>query len=232
MKAALLPFFLLTSLMCFSQEKFTITLGTGIGQYKMQELKSFQHDLEWFANLDGILETIDEFPPYLFYSGEVAMQLKNRFAIGLIYRFQSTGAKSAYSDYSGVLRLEQHLRANNVGILLDFTAWKKSKYALSAQLRAYQSWTTGYFERELFIHGSTDGIETMSGDLKGNSIALNPDVCFSYYVLQNLSVNLTTGYCFDFKGDLEIDAPFSGYSWIQKSDWSGLRIGLSTSYKF
>jgi len=76
------------------------------------------------------------------------------------------------------------------------------------------------------------GIETMSGDLKGNSIALNPDVCFSYYVLQNLSVNLTTGYCFDFKGDLEIDAPFSGYSWIQKSDWSGLRIGLSTSYKF
>ena len=233
MKYFITILFLILGLTGFSQDRLTITFGTGVGQYKMEDLKKFQKQHEYWSG--NVLETVDNFPAHFFYSGEATVRISKLFSVGLIYRLQSTGCKSAYSDYSGVWRIEQKLKSDNAGILVDFSLLTKNKFSMALQGRAYYAWTKyEYAEKMQLYDYSLDN--TYNTIHKDKSIMLNPDVSFSYDILKNISLNLTTGYCFDFKGQLEnVTTPVPGWNWIPTTleyDWSGLRIGLSASYKF
>ena len=225
--------FLSIGLAGFSQERFTITFGTGVGQYKMEELKNFQELKEYWSG--NILGTVDNFPAYFFYSGEAMVRINKLFSIGLVYRLQSTGCKSAYSDYSGVWRIEQKLKSDNAGILVDFPLLTKNKFAVAFQGRVYYAWTTFEYneKQQLYDYPQEVAYKTIHRD---KSVMLSPDLSFSYNILKHISLNLTTGYCFDTKGQLEnVTTLFPGVSWVPTTseyDWSGLRIGLSASYKF
>lgn len=235
MKHALAIVFLVIGADClFAQDRFKVTLGTGLGQYKMDDLKEFQDIQEAFFDAYE-LDRIDNFPAYMYFGGEISVRIHRIISLGLIYRLQSTGCKSSYSDYSGVLQVEQLVKANNAGLLVDFQLWNKNKMSLSGQTRIYYNWTDLKNKQYLNIYSVDDDLLNNTAELKSSSVMINPDISFSYEIFDRLLANLSAGYCIDFKGDLESTSGqplrnFEGES--LQSDWSGFRIGLSASYKF
>jgi len=218
----------------FAQDRFKVTLGTGLGQYKMDDLKEFQDLQEAFFDAYK-LERIDNFPMYMYYSGEASVTIHRIISLGVIYRLQSTGCKSSYSDYSGVFNVEQVVKANNAGLLVDFQLWNKNKLSLSGQTRIYYGWTNLKGKQYLRINSVDDDLLNNIFEFKSSSVMINPDITFSYEIFDRLFANLSAGYCIDLKGDLKTTSgqPLRNLGGeVLQSDWSGIRIGLSASYKF
>lgn len=227
-----------TVLICFystAQNLFEVTVGSGIGSYKMNDLKELQENLRFYIGGPEILETVDNFPAYFFYSGEVSVNVNRVLSLGLIYRLQSTGAASSYSDYSGVYKIEQVVKANCAGILLDVHLLKKHKLRLSSQLRTYYGWTNMKLKGSLHINSVGTNIMDFTTVYKSKSVMINPDIIVGYEVIPHVSLNFSAGYCLDFKGDLKNsnDSALRDLNGVtMQSDWSGIRLGLSASYQF
>ncbi|HMG88500.1 MAG TPA: hypothetical protein VK589_00520 [Chryseolinea sp.] len=234
MKHALTIVFLVIFSGCsLAQGRFKLTIGTGLGQYKMDDLKEIQDTQENY--LEGYdLERIENFPMYLYYSGEASVRIQKIISVGLLYRLQSTGCKSAYSDYSGVFKIEQIVKANNAGVLVDVHLWNKNKFSLSGQTRIYYGWTDLKYKEYLEIYALVSGLHNSTAELKSESVMINPDLTFSYELTKHFFANLSVGYCIDFKGDItnrgQTVRNFEGE--VLQTDWSGFRLGLSACYKF
>jgi hypothetical protein len=225
---------LFASTNALSQDRFSLAIGAGIGTWKMEGLKKFQDKEERYWNPD-YASVIDDFPAGPFYSAEAAFRVGNRISFGLVYRTHAAESKSEYAGVNVQQKLQQKAKADNIGILVDYRVWQKNKFSLSGQARVLYGWTKVKFTYDdVFYWMDPPSYHNEVTD-EGTSIMLNPDVCFSYGVLKHLSLSLTVGYCFDFKGELE-NAPgaFPSTVWMEDVtyDWSGARIGFSTSFKF
>jgi hypothetical protein len=224
----------IVSILSQAQERFSISLGTGLGIYKMDDLKRFE---KISSSLN--METINNYPPYLFWTGEASMKIAKEFRIGLVYELNSTGYKSAYSDYSGVIKSENIIKSDNAGIVIGGQFWQQNKFSLSTQLRIYHTWSE--LKRQYSTTFYTP-LESQKSTFKyfSQTFSLTPDVRLAYRVWERLSLNLSLGYCYDFRGDLKQNSS-NGNPYLPKppnftkpsqSDWSGLRLGLSTSFHF
>ena len=218
----------------YAQDRFSISLGTGLGTYKMADLKLFEEN-----SLSPNLKTINNYPPYLFWLGEVSIKIAKDFRVGLIYALNSTGYKAAYSDYSGAISSEHIIESNNAGTIVGWQFWQRNKFSLSAQLRTYYSWSK--LKRQYFTTFYTP-LESQKSTFKyfSQSFSLTPDVKLDYRVLDRVSLNLSLGYCYDFRGDLKQNSsngnPYlpkpPNYREPSQSDWSGFRLGLSATFHF
>lgn len=225
-------FAFLVSFHVTAQDRFKVTIGSGIGSYRMDDLKRLQEN---FRGNVGLLETVDNFPMYFFYSGELSYNVGDNVGLGLIYRLQSTGASNAYSDYSGIYTLEQRLIANCAGVLFDFNLWKKNKLKLSSQIRTYYGWTNLELSEYLRIYSIDSDLVDFKADFKSKSVMANPDVTVGYKILDQVFLNFSVGYCIDFEGDLKDHSGNyipDAYGNPVQSNWSGIRLGLSASCKF
>jgi hypothetical protein len=235
MKKHLLTFCcVIVSILSQAQGRFSISLGTGLGIYKMDDLKRFEE----YVGTDQ-MKTIDNYPPFLFWSGEASMKIAKKIRVGLVYELNSTGYKSAYSDYSGVIKAEHVIKSDNAGIFIGWQFWQQNKFSLSTQLRTYYTWSE--LKRHYYFTIYTP-LESHESTFKyfSHSFSMIPDVKLAYCVLERFSLNLSLGYCYDFRGDLTTNTS-SGSHYLPKppnfnersqSDWSGLRLGLSTTYHF
>lgn len=217
-----------------AQNKYAISIGTGLGTYAMNDLKEFQEANE--INFQDILKTVDYFPAYIYYSGEITRKFGNKFSGGATYRFESTGYKSSYSDYSGRISFQQTLQVQQAGIVMGYETIKRNKLSIAAQLRGYYSWTTCDFEYRLSLTGGSNA-NLPSFTFESNSVIINPAFNLSYTVLDNLSFHLTVGYCLDMQGELKLKGnpqillAMPDQSTV-KSDWTGIRTGLAASFSF
>jgi hypothetical protein len=217
-----------------AQKKYAISVGTGLGSYSMDDLKEFQDANE--SNFQDLLKTVDDFPAYVYYRGEITRKFGNKFSAGATYRFESTGYKSSYSDYSGSISFQQTLQVQQAGIVMGYEILKRNKVSLSAQLRGYYSWTACDFEYRVALTGSPT-VLLESVDFESNSTMINPAFNLAYAVLDRLSLHVTVGYCLDMRGELKLknkpEYPLTlpDQSPV-KSDWSGMRAGLAVSFSF
>jgi hypothetical protein len=217
-----------------AQKKYSISIGSGLGTYAMNDLKELQTANE--LNFQGLLETVDDFPPYLYYSGEVTRKFGKSFSAGVAYRFESTGYKSSYSDYSGSISFEQVLQVNQIGLVIAYEFLNRNKVLLSAQLRGYYSWTSCDYMSQLILTTAQYSNE-QSFSFVSNSIMFNPAFNLAYPVLNKLSLHLTVGYCLDFQGELKLKSNpditiiLPDQSSVS-SNWSGFRGGLAVSFSF
>lgn len=233
MKLLIAPF-LLVGFICTAQDlhHYRFAVGMGIGSYSMKDLKGF----EQYQTVPGlprpVLKNTDNFPAYYFYSAEVSRLLFKKIWIGLAYRLQSTGYKSSYEDYSGYLQIENIVRSDNAGFIFGVPLVKLNRFQFSVDCRLYYTWTqsTPSIDLEIFKQQIEPvGYYPSSVTLKSKNITVVPGVDFSYAIFDRISVGVSAGYCYDFKGELKYNSGDDAYL---KSDWSGLRIGLSTYYSF
>lgn len=230
MKFLIVPFLLL-SFIGTSQDlhRYRFSVSMGIGSYSMKDLKEAEQYQIARLQYTG-LKNIDNFPAYYFYSAEVSRLFFRKIWLGLAYRLQSTGYKSSYEDYSGQLKIENIVRSDNAGIVLGVPLIKHNRFVFNFDCRVYYTWTQStqsanfeIFQQQLASGSSPNSI------LKSKNITVVPGFDFSYAVINRISVSLSAGYCYDFKSDLKYTNGSDSYI---KSDWSGLRVGLSTHYSF
>jgi hypothetical protein len=233
MKYAVLVLCFALSFQGVSQERFSFNIGIGYGAYKMEELKKFHDAQEYFWGRGRLKNTAD-FPAAVFYSVEMAYRI-NKFAVGIIYRNQSTNYRTRYADGIITFDSQQEVESDNAGIMLSYQVWEHKKFSMSVQVRTYHGWTDvkwTQFQENLDVP-EVNFNRKVNDD--GRSFMLDPDLTHSYDASKHFSIHFTVGYCFDFKAKLnEGSYRFPGDYWAPfgKSDWSGLRLGLSTSYKF
>lgn len=233
-KVLLLVGCLTTSSLGLAQQKFSISVGTGLGTYRMYDLRAYEKHLDL-----GHREVINNFPPFFFWTGKFSMSLKNELRVGLAYGLYSTGYKSAYADYSGSVKAEHIIKCDNVGVIVAKQFWQGSHFSLSADVGLYYGWSemkrqyTDEFYGPMAYHKST--FKYFS-----RSISMASNVAISYTLFERISLNGSLGLCYDFRGDLKRNTT-SGSNHLPKvgqfdkasqSDWTGLRLGLSTTYSF
>ena len=113
----ILAFLSLVSLMIkygYSQE-IKIGFQSGYGKYSMTGLddyckKSYNYGLK--------TKIVSGFPGYLYYRPSIVVKFED-INFGLIYTFQSTGARKSYKDYSGEYLLDMLVESNSPGIYAD-----------------------------------------------------------------------------------------------------------------
>lgn len=225
------------SLQASGQHKFNVLVGSGIGSYNHGDLRDWQNSIEGnWRNLG--LETIDDFPSYVFYTGEISGEVVDRFSVGLVYRFESTGYKSSYADYSGHVQFQQELKMHGLGVVMRYDVLQQKKITVAAQLRTYYTKSTIDMQGELFLAPSNGYNESLK--YKSNSWIVSPGVDVSYALADRISVHATIEYSVDFKGKLELESfnfyPYPTLYFIPpentETDWSGIRLGLGVAYHF
>src|SRR5688500_12260694 len=88
---------------CFSAiAQKSATLRMGYGTYTMNEMKSFQVDLQ--KQSEYPMRIIESFPAFVYYEGSLTFPLGNNFICAPNFSYGSTGGRIHYGDYSGELR--------------------------------------------------------------------------------------------------------------------------------
>ena len=101
----------------FSQE-LNINLESGLGSYKMNDLKELN---------DMVLESLpfdskitENFPAYFYYKPSLILSFNKFINFGIVWSFQSTGSRVSRTDYSGEYLYDMKIRASSPGLLIEF----------------------------------------------------------------------------------------------------------------
>jgi len=223
----------ITSSFCLAQNRFAITLGTGLGTYKMTDLREYEEQ-------NNSYKTIDDYPAYIYWTGKLSYALKKDFKIGVTYGLYSTGYKEAYSDYSGSVKKEHIIKADNIGVTMEKQFWEQGKFSLSGEVGLQYALTELKRQYILEFYPPASTFDKSTYKYFGNSFLVSLDFPFAYKLTNSINLNASVGYCYDFRSDL-ITNNTAGLPYLPKrinfskpcqSDWSGWRLGLSASYNF
>jgi len=196
MKVVILTFIILSYHNLAAQD-YSVSFGTGVATYSMISLKNYENSLlENYFN--GLRPTVtDNFPPYIFYQAELSYWEKKTI-YGLVIGHGSTGRRTMYKDYSGMITRDNLVRYNYIGIRLGEEFVSKKNLFISANFNASAVFNSLKIKERLEIFG--DAIENSSGFHSVN-FALRPYFCVSYRINQ-LSVAMDFGYEYQIAGRL------------------------------
>jgi hypothetical protein len=151
---------LLSVQIAFAQRLF---FATGIGTYEMGDLKATQDFVG--ASTPIPLTNISSFPAYWNYEGGIAFDLYDYLSGGVAIGYGSTGARSAYSDYSGSMRFDQLARYASIALLPSY-----GQYYLNDQVRINYELRFGMtFNRMAFSFEQTIAADSESESIQGSA---------------------------------------------------------------
>ena len=212
----------------------SIGLRAGLGMYSMKDLESFQ---EYRSKESGLpLQTTESYPITPNYHLEIAKNVTGSInKYGLFYTFNSTGARSTISDYSGRLDLDAVIIGNQAGIIIDHILKKGTLldygiYAEAAYLRTILKTTDyihfifpGEYEKAESYKFKSNGISSEFGLLLQNNLG-------------HIRIRMNFGYQFSFSSKLYLSddkrywLALNNYS--LKPKWDGFRLGLQLDFMF
>ncbi|MBG0858968.1 MAG: hypothetical protein IQL11_05655 [Bacteroidales bacterium] len=212
----------------------SIGLRAGLGVYSMEDLESFQ---EFRRKESGLpLQTTESYPITPNFRFEIANNvtgLINKY--GLFYTFNSTGARSTISDYSGRLDLDAVIIGNQAGITIDHVLKKRTLLEHGIYAEAAYLWTRLKTTDYLHLIFPEEYEEAESYRFKSNGISSEFGL-FLQYNLGNLRARMNLGYQFGLSGKLYLlnDKRY----WLVlnnkslKPKWDGIRLGLQLDFMF
>ena len=215
----------------FSQQ-WSIGGRFGLGNYSMNGLKDLQEFRIEESELP--LSTTDNYPITPNYRVELAINdLSFIDKIGIFYAFNSTGARSTRSDYSGRVDLDAVVNGNQMGFTFQKIFQKKSKVSSGLYLDASYLLSSLKTKDYLKIDASPDIIQENNYNFNSRGIAAEFGMVAKYQ-FNPLELQLTLGYLYDFSGKLFLDGNKDQWLAINnsevKTDWSGIRLGIQISY--
>lgn len=218
----ILVFFILISVN-YSQS-FSVRTKVGYGNYVMTEMKEYQESI-W----DDIENNkiVDNFPGYLNFQLEVGYYINNKFFVGVLGAFASTGGKKTVSDYSGSIEVIQKLKIIQLGLTVEGSIYNNSLFSTYIGSHFLVGKTILSDSSAYFIGNS---LRSNSMEYDGYSYSLEPFLSFGtqLYVFE---IKIETGYNFCKPINL-FSTEFENWEFEKTADWSGLRIGLLLEYSF
>ncbi|MGQ8338950.1 hypothetical protein ACUNWD_20495 [Sunxiuqinia sp. A32] len=204
----------------------------GVGSYEMKTLKTLQQ-----YRLEQVtipLKTTEEFPMTLNYRAELALNDWSIFnKLGIFGAFNSTGARSTVSDYSGRIDLDAIINGTQLGLTLQKHIQETGELATGFYVDASWMFTTLKMKDYLDIEIYPAGREDENYQFKASGFALEPGF-YMQYRLNNVRLQANIGYMIDFSRKLFVDGNKDQWLEINRQviypGWSGIRLGLQLEY--
>lgn len=190
----------------------------------MNGLKKFNRDI--ISSLPVNPKVVDDFPSQPYIEGSIVYHNTNPMYLGLSFGYHSTGSRISYKDYSGELKIDNVLSAYSPGIVVGAIITDK---VLVLKSEANFSYSISNLEIIEQILSEKDQLK-----LESHSFQLEPRIRLTY-LLNEFEFGLRGGYLIDFGGKYSLEGnPDSflenGEDDAIKSNWSGIRFGLSVAY--
>lgn len=218
---------------CQGQVDLIISARGGIATFSMDDLKELQ--MSTVDNSEIQLVTTESFPSYYFWEISAGVKIYNKFHASLGFDYTSTGARSIYSDYSGLLRLEQVLTRKGVSVTFGYTILRKGKSSVIGLIKTSIIMTDLNVDNFLrFEDFDIEESETLS--FKSKNVGISPG--FQYqFSFGKLSLMATLGYEFNSTGKLQFKGNRSGFlananNEAAVADWRGVRALIGVGYRF
>lgn len=226
----LLSIFFLTLVTISNAQSIKISIQTGYGFYNMSTFKNITEDV--CQNVPFESKIMSNYPPYNYYQPMLILT-KNRFDIGLLYIYQTTGSRISSKDYSGEYLFESKINGHNPGVILGYKIKEYKRIDVGLSLHAGISFNTLKFIEYFQI-----GNEVINDDVSSfteYNFYFRPNMNFSY-TRNRFSGNLSIGYFKEiFRNKYTLVGARENYIAVNKnfgeSDvWDGFRFGLTISY--
>lgn len=221
---------LLWAAMLFSQN-FLVEAGSGIGFYKMKNMKALNTYVMKDMSLKAKLT--DDFPSWVYFKGAVLYGIPD-YTVGLAISRHSTGSRISAMDYSGIYHFDNIINAWMPGVFVRFPLTRIGSFELEGQLE------TGVILSKVRTNEYLKLYDTVFLDNKFIFNSLNnyiePVLKISYPVYNvKISCQISymaqygkQGFKVDQQGNTQVLNP--GTNTALKPEWDGLRLNLSVLY--
>ncbi len=203
-------------------------LKVGYGTYQMKSLSTFMLNTAGKYRVQGIdAEIINEFPPYLNFQLQYFPKVFPKRKIGVFISYKSTGARIAYSDYSGKIQTDVIASGYAVGPFMEWNNYTSPSFDVWTvfQFSALYSTVTIEENVEVFTQKVSDKIRVVSW-----GIGIEPGVQMDLKMFENIYTGIYLGIEFTISQKLHLsdnpDAYLSANGFIAKADWLGFRGGI------
>mgnify|MGYP003634985671 CR=1 FL=1 len=220
MKNNLVLIIVLFSITTFSQQGI-IFIETNYNTFSHSSLSDFQEEFK--NDLSEIpLKTTDNFPANIGFT--IGYEIKDsNTAIFLSYN--ATGGKLSYSDYSGVVRIEESLNAISFGGIYYINLSKKNNFKVG--FKGFSMFSSLNIDSYSQVG---DNIEQENIDFSaidfGAGAQLNYEHSLSFLILKaNIGFDLVLGRKLKFKENSEAHLINNSGQDVH-TGWSGLRTGI------
>jgi hypothetical protein len=209
------------SINAFSQQG-KIFIETNYNTFSHSSLSDFQQEFK--ADLNPVpLKTVDDFPANIgFTVGYEIIDSNVAFFLG----YNSTGGKLSYSDYSGVVRLEESLNAITIGGIY-YVNLNPENNNFRVGFRGFSMISSLNIDSYSKIENSIqeESIDFKSFDV-GFGAQLNYEYPFSFFIIKaNIGFDLVLGNKLIFSDNNEAHLINNSNEEV-KTGWTGLRTGL------
>jgi hypothetical protein len=205
----------------FSQQG-KIFIETNYNSFSHSSLSDFQQEFK--ADLSPIpLKTVDDFPANIGFTVGYEIVDSN---VAIFLGYNATGGKLSYSDYSGVVRLEESLNAITFGGIYYVNLNPENK-DFRIGFRGFSMLSNLNLGSYSKISGNIqeDNIDFQSIDF-GVGAQLNYEYPLSFFIIRaNIGFDLVFGGQLKFKDNNEAHLINNSNQEV-KTGWSGLRTGL------
>lgn len=213
-----------------SGQKFRASFTTGIGTYRMQNMKAYLDLVN--ESLPFSPEIVDNFPPFLWYSFAATWMLGD-FSAGLAVNYNSTGSRVSLKDYSGEYLSDRTLRAVSPGITAGYLLPPLAdKLSLTPSLELGMIFSTMEVAETLVV--GNELVYDYYSVLGAVNLYAGPSLRVGYSIVPRVSLELLAGYIIQFNGGYFKPKVPDSYTdtYKTKPDWTGLRCGLSVVVAF
>jgi hypothetical protein len=190
----------------------------------MTDLKKLQEDNAGNNKLD--YKTTEDFPSYYRSYLHFSLDFGDDFA-GLNLSYQSTGARTTYSDYSGEHTIDQIINGLEIGLFYNYSIVNRNNSKLYFGMQANSIISTLKLKEEISFF---EQHISESSEERGKSIGLNIGAQLGYrYSIDSFFIGVEGGYV--------LNPVNSGFKFNEgksklKADWSGYRISVTIGLKF
>lgn len=215
-------------------QEISVGFRYGFGQYRMNELNILQ-DLRKKA-VSFPLKTTESFPITPNYRFEFAVNnLGFIDKIALYSTFNSTGARSTLSDYSGRVDLDAVISSYQAGLSLQKNFWKNNHFSTGAYVEG--GWIQSKFKTLDFLELYPPAYYKYSSENSFNSQGKTVEPGFVFlYQFNHFVFQFNLGYFIDLSEKYFLKDDKEQWLAIENKDirqqWTGFRSGIQVSYLF
>jgi hypothetical protein len=230
----ILTFIIIVFAASLQAQEISVGFRYGFGHYSMNELDILQNLRKKTVSFP--LKTTESFPITPNYRLEFAVNnLGFIDKIALYSAFNSTGARSTLSDYSGRVDLDAVISSYQAGLSLQKNFWKNNHFSTGAYVEG--GWIQSKFKTLDFLELYPPAYYKYSSEQSFNSqgMTVEPGLALQY-TLNPFVFQLNLGYFIDLSGKYFLKDDKEQWLAIENKDirqqWTGFRIGLQVSYQF
>jgi len=193
----------------------------------------FQNDLRKINRDTGNMlpfatQTIDDFPPYFTYGGQILVTLSGWLALGPCYQYYTTGSRIGARDYSATYSFDQIISSHSPGLVAEIALAKSPFYSAFFELTGGLNVASWKMEEKLVAGEEKDSDQRKMSALRP---FIYPGFKVAYPLSKSLGIFFKAGYSADLGGKYSLDS-YPGGKIDQRASFSGIRamVGLDFMY--